>query len=84
MNDTVGTMAGGRYFDPDVMIGIILGTGTNACYFERADNVHKLQNGKPLPKTGSMVSPNFDVPKSRRITWKTYHKLAASWKFFQP
>ncbi|CAK9252071.1 unnamed protein product [Sphagnum jensenii] len=55
VNDTVGTMAGGRYFDPDVMIGIILGTGTNACYFERADNVHKLQNGKPLPKTGSMV-----------------------------
>ncbi|CAK9271543.1 unnamed protein product [Sphagnum jensenii] len=55
VNDTVGTMAGGRYFDPDVMIGIILGTGTNACYFERAENVHKLQNGKPLRKTGSMV-----------------------------
>jgi hypothetical protein len=31
----VGTLAGGRYWNDDVMMGMILGTGTNACYVER-------------------------------------------------
>ncbi|KAG0555139.1 hypothetical protein M758_12G149700 [Ceratodon purpureus] len=35
VNDTVGTLAGGRYWNDDVMVGMILGTGTNACYVER-------------------------------------------------
>nr|PNR28815.1 hypothetical protein PHYPA_027507 [Physcomitrium patens] len=34
VNDTVGTLAGGRYWNEDVMVGMILGTGTNACYVE--------------------------------------------------
>ena len=36
LNDSVGTAAGGRYQDERTMLGIILGTGTNACYVERA------------------------------------------------
>ena len=35
LNDSVGTLAGGAYEDPNVKLGIILGTGTNACYMER-------------------------------------------------
>ena len=35
LNDSVGTLAGGAYEDPNVRLGIILGTGTNACYVER-------------------------------------------------
>nr|XP_024368251.1 hexokinase-1-like isoform X3 [Physcomitrium patens] len=54
VNDTVGTLAGGRYnFQEETMIGCILGTGTNACYVERADAVKKWKEA--LPKSGEMV-----------------------------
>lgn len=43
MNDTVATLAGARYWDDDVMVAVILGTGTNACYVERMDCIPKLQ-----------------------------------------
>ncbi|VVA22430.1 PREDICTED: hexokinase-1 [Prunus dulcis] len=43
VNDAVGTLAGARYWDDDVMVAVILGTGTNACYVERADAIPKLQ-----------------------------------------
>lgn len=43
VNDTVGTLAGARYWDDDVMIAVILGTGTNACYVERTDAIPKQQ-----------------------------------------
>lgn len=43
LNDAVGTFAGGRYEDEDVMIGVILGTGTNACYLEKRANVQHAQ-----------------------------------------
>eukprot|EP01018_Ginkgo_biloba_P016080 Gb_29423 [translate_table: standard] len=53
VNDTVGTLAGGRYWDEDVMAAVILGTGTNACYVEDADAI---PNGKGVPpKSGNMV-----------------------------
>lgn len=54
VNDTVGTIAGGRYWNNDVMIAVILGTGTNACYVERAESISKW--GGELPKSGQMVS----------------------------
>eukprot|EP00002_Diphylleia_rotans_P008241 TRINITY_DN1797_c0_g2_i1.p1 TRINITY_DN1797_c0_g2~~TRINITY_DN1797_c0_g2_i1.p1 ORF type:complete len:446 (+),score=119.15 TRINITY_DN1797_c0_g2_i1:85-1422(+) len=34
VNDTVGTMAACSYGDTDCVIGLILGTGSNACYME--------------------------------------------------
>ncbi|KAL5985955.1 Hexokinase-4, chloroplastic [Asimina triloba] len=43
VNDTVGTLAGARYYDDDVVAAVILGTGTNACYVERTDAIPKLQ-----------------------------------------
>ncbi|KAG6774713.1 hypothetical protein POTOM_022079 [Populus tomentosa] len=46
VNDTVGTLAGARYWDDDVMVAVILGTGTNACYVERTDCIPKLQGPK--------------------------------------
>nr|DAD41167.1 TPA_asm: hypothetical protein HUJ06_015490 [Nelumbo nucifera] len=42
VNDTVGTLAGARYWDDDAMVAVILGTGTNACYVERMDAIPKL------------------------------------------
>ncbi|KAL2479890.1 Hexokinase-2 [Abeliophyllum distichum] len=53
VNDTVGTLAGGRYNNPDVIAAVILGTGTNAAYAERANAIPKGQG--PLPKSGEMV-----------------------------
>ncbi|XP_038897091.1 hexokinase-2, chloroplastic [Benincasa hispida] len=43
VNDTVGTLAGARYYDDDVVAAVILGTGTNACYIERKNAIPKLQ-----------------------------------------
>ncbi|XP_050214219.1 hexokinase-2, chloroplastic [Mercurialis annua] len=53
VNDTVGTLAGARYWDDDVMVAVILGTGTNACYVERVDAIPKLHGQKSL--SGSTI-----------------------------
>ncbi|XAR67059.1 Hexokinase [Bertholletia excelsa] len=53
VNDTIGTLAGGRYDDPDVIAAVILGTGTNAAYVERAHAIPKWHG--LLPKSGDMV-----------------------------
>ncbi len=39
INDTVGTLMSCSYKDPRAAIGLILGTGTNACYIE---NIQKI------------------------------------------
>ncbi|XP_072946015.1 hexokinase type 2-like [Epargyreus clarus] len=39
LNDTTGTLVAGAQIDPDVAIGVIMGTGSNGCYMERADRV---------------------------------------------
>uniref|UniRef100_A0A8D0F3S4 hexokinase n=1 Tax=Strix occidentalis caurina TaxID=311401 RepID=A0A8D0F3S4_STROC len=39
VNDTVGTMMSCAYEDPKCEIGLIVGTGTNACYMEEMENV---------------------------------------------
>lgn len=54
VNDTIGTLAGGRYYDPNVIAAVILGTGTNAAYVERAHAIPKWHG--LLPKSGEMVS----------------------------
>lgn len=39
INDTVGALMSCAHSDRECAIGLILGTGTNACYFERLENV---------------------------------------------
>ncbi|XP_077217678.1 hexokinase-1-like [Tasmannia lanceolata] len=53
VNDTIGTLAGGRYGNKDVVAAVILGTGTNAAYVERAGAIPKWHG--LLPKTDEMV-----------------------------
>ncbi|TVU35269.1 hypothetical protein EJB05_17151, partial [Eragrostis curvula] len=53
VNDTVGTLAAGRYVDNDAIAAVILGTGTNAAYIEHAHEIPKWCG--PLPKSGGMV-----------------------------
>ncbi|KAL3653343.1 Hexokinase-3 [Castilleja foliolosa] len=43
VNDTVGTLALSHYHDEDTVAAVIFGTGTNACYLERADAIIKCQ-----------------------------------------
>ncbi|GAB4835254.1 Hexokinase-3 [Ancistrocladus abbreviatus] len=53
VNDTVGTLAVGHYNDEDTVAAVIIGTGTNACYLERADAIIKSQG--LLTTSGGMV-----------------------------
>lgn len=53
VNDTVATLAACRYQDQDTMIGVILGTGSNGAYVERAERVHNA--AKKLPKGAHMI-----------------------------
>ncbi|KAJ2661975.1 hypothetical protein IW148_003182 [Coemansia sp. RSA 1199] len=41
VNDTVGTLLSAAYSDPTAQMGVILGTGTNAAYYEDEANVAK-------------------------------------------
>ncbi|XP_048562093.1 hexokinase-8-like isoform X1 [Triticum urartu] len=53
INDAVGTLAGARYYDEDVVAGVIFGTGTNAAYVEKANAIPKWEG--ELPSSGQMV-----------------------------
>lgn len=44
LNDTTGVMMSCAYSDPDIMVGMILGTGSNACYMESMDKVAKFDS----------------------------------------
>ncbi|XP_066572535.1 hexokinase-2 [Amia ocellicauda] len=43
VNDTVGTMMSCGYRDQSCEIGLIIGTGTNACYMEEMKNVKRVE-----------------------------------------
>uniref|UniRef100_UPI003AAB65B3 hexokinase-2-like n=1 Tax=Centroberyx gerrardi TaxID=166262 RepID=UPI003AAB65B3 len=43
VNDTVGTMMTCGYEDPRCEVGLIVGTGTNACYMEEMQNVELVE-----------------------------------------
>ncbi|NWR79586.1 HXK2 protein, partial [Centropus unirufus] len=48
VNDTVGTMMSCGYEDPKCEIGLIVGTGTNACYMEEMRNVSAVEGDEGL------------------------------------
>ncbi|XP_032372013.1 hexokinase-2 [Etheostoma spectabile] len=43
VNDTVGTMMTCSYEDPKCEVGLIVGTGTNACYMEEMQNIELVE-----------------------------------------
>lgn len=51
-NDTVGTLVAKSYRDRTCDMGVILGTGTNACYVEKVANISKW---KERPAGGNMI-----------------------------
>ncbi|KAL6620558.1 hypothetical protein ACP70R_035697 [Stipagrostis hirtigluma subsp. patula] len=73
VNDTVGTLAGGRYMDNDVVAAVILGTGTNAAYVEHANAIPKWTG--LLPKSGNMViNTEWGSFKSEKLPLSEYDK----------
>lgn len=66
VNDTVGTLAGGRYWNEDAMVGMILGTGTNACYVERDLPAHANSSTGEMVFFSSCFSPSHS-PCSQRL-----------------
>ena len=50
LNDSTGTLLQGAYTDQDCVIGMIFGSGFNACFVERVANLPKLtaEDGKAL------------------------------------
>ncbi|CAN6327556.1 unnamed protein product [Urochloa humidicola] len=73
VNDTVGTLAGGRYLDNDVVAAVILGTGTNAAYVEHANAIPKWTG--LLPKSGNMViNTEWGSFKSDKLPLSEYDK----------
>ncbi|ORZ10407.1 hypothetical protein BCR42DRAFT_422319 [Absidia repens] len=45
VNDTVGTLMAHTYLYPETTIGVILGSGTNACYYEKMTGIKKWKYG---------------------------------------
>lgn len=43
LNDTTGTMLACSFFHENCYVGLIVGTGTNACYMEKLSNIPKLK-----------------------------------------
>jgi len=44
LNDSSGTLVNGVYLDRDCAVGLILGTGSNACYIEKSNKYEKWVN----------------------------------------
>lgn len=64
-NDTVSTLMAGSYEDPSCSVGVILGTGTNACYSEKISNIKKLKSAKAA--SGEMIV---------NMEWGNFNKLS--------
>jgi len=62
-NDTVGTMEASAYIHPGTVMGVILGTGTNAAYIEKTANVPKLGSAPTEETVINTEWGNLDMRK---------------------
>ena len=63
-NDTVGTLIAKSYSDKACDVGVIIGTGTNACYREKVSNIKKWRGART--PSGRMII---------NIEWGNFNKL---------
>lgn len=68
VNDTVGTLMSHAYKDPNTVMGVILGTGTNAAYFEKVSRIPKLTPSSP----SSPTSPSTEKEMVINIEWGAF------------
>lgn len=59
-NDTVGTLITEYFKDNTASVGVILGTGANACYWEKVRNVPKYLD-EVGPKTAATFKPDEEI-----------------------
>ncbi|CAF3424287.1 unnamed protein product [Rotaria sp. Silwood1] len=60
INDTVGTLMACAYHEPTCRVGVILGTGTNACYFEDINKIHNISDRSVLPSEATEMIINTE------------------------
>ncbi|XP_044479267.1 probable hexokinase-like 2 protein [Mangifera indica] len=74
VDDTIGNLAGGRYYDRETITAVTLGMGTNAAYIESPQAVPSWEG--PSPKSGEMVIStewgNFSSPHIPRTEFDAY------------
>lgn len=72
VNDTVGTLVAHAYEHPQAMIGLILGTGSNACYIEDYENIIKLHENKEQHLSHMVMNTEFGAfnPDARQPSSK--------------
>jgi len=63
-NDTVSTLVARSYEDPHCDLGVILGTGTNACYLEKPSKIIKCRKLR-----------NFSKDMIINIEWGNFNKV---------
>ncbi|KAJ3116408.1 hexokinase A [Nowakowskiella sp. JEL0407] len=66
VNDTVGTLMSHAYLDSQTHVGVILGTGTNAAYFEPMDKIPKWRGG-PVPSNEMVVNTEWGAFDNEQI-----------------
>ena len=78
LNDSIGTFAGGRYLDPDIMMGVILGTGTNMSYLERKRFIRNTpQPLKPGFSDEMLINSEWGCYQSNLLPVRTSSALRA-------
>lgn len=66
MNDTVGTMMTCGYDDQQCEVGLIIGTGTNACYMEELRHIDLVEGDE-----GRMCINTEWGPSAMTGPWRT-------------
>lgn len=59
LNDTTGTLMACAYKNVNCRIGLIVGTGCNACYVEKLSCVETYEGTKPANKTHVIINTEF-------------------------
>ena len=62
INDPVGALMAGAFDHDNCTVGLILGTGTNCCYMERLDNVHRWDQDFNDPKQVCSLQYILTIP----------------------
>jgi hexokinase len=66
VNDTVGTLVAHVIEAPDTVLGVILGTGCNACYVEDINNVSKWAD-RPTDKSNVIINMEWGGFNSKNV-----------------
>lgn len=59
LNDTTGTMMSCAWKDHETYIGLIVGTGTNACYYESVENAEMFEGEKNPDKPYVIINTEW-------------------------